>query len=288
MAKFQPKLDLSEIKRMWGGLSSLVQRTITAVILAPLFFWILYIGGAWFTLAIIAIAILSYGEWISLVQTIRLKPLEYGAYAFLALGLLLGAVTSFKIGLLILAIGFLYVTIVSHMFIDKGDRRAPPWLCFGVLYIGVPCLAILWLRHQGAALSPEKTWAPAALLFFQVWATDTGAYIAGRLVGGPKLAPSISPKKTWSGLMGGMFCSALVMGGCATAWGFTHANWYFAAGLILAVVAQGGDLFESYVKRRAGVKDSGHIVPGHGGILDRIDGLLMAAPVFFLFILRLL
>ena len=282
MEKLQSKLRSS-----WAKLSSFNQRAITAAILAPLFFAVLYVGGFVFTAAMIVIAILAYYEWVPLVQNVRIKSFEVGVYAFLALGLLVAALTSYKLGLLMLCIGFIFAAVLSHLYIDKGDRRAPPWLCFGVLYIGVPCLAIVWLREQGAVLTPDKPWSLAALLFFQVWATDTGAYLAGRAIGGPKLAPAISPTKTWSGLLGGMFCSALVMGGCASAWGYAHSNLYFLAGLGLAVIAQAGDLFESRVKRRAGVKDSGHIIPGHGGILDRIDGLLTAAPAFFLFILWL-
>lgn len=279
---------LSKLRNIWANLSSFHQRAITAVILAPLFFLFLYMGGILFTALIILIAILSYQEWLPLVQSSWQKSFQYTVYGFLALGLFVGTATSFKLGLLILVLGFLAAAILSHLYIDKGDRRAPPWLSFGVFYIGVPCLAILWLRQQGAVLSPDMPWAPTALLFFQVWATDTGAYLVGRAVGGPKLAPTISPKKTWSGLIGGILCSALVMGGCAMLWHFKSFGWYFAAGAVLAVIAQIGDLFESHVKRRAGVKDSGYIIPGHGGILDRIDGLLTAAPVYFLFILLLL
>ena len=138
--------------------------------------------------------------------------------------------------------------------------------------------------HRGASVSLAWLFAasgPETLLWlvFVVWATDTGAYAFGRMVGGPRLAPRISPNKTWAGLLGGV-CSAAAIGGLFpfflgfSAW--TVALW-FAMGL--ACVAQGGDLLESYLKRRFGVKDSGWIIPGHGGVLDRMDGLIAAAPV---------
>ena len=110
--------------------------------------------------------------------------------------------------------------------------------------------------------------------------------MAGRLIGGPKLAPRISPKKTWAGLGGGVFCAGL-LGELADWWtGFPWVQWPVMGeiAIVLAILAQMGDLFESAMKRQAGVKDSGRLIPGHGGLLDRVDGLLMAAPVFALFV----
>ena len=115
-----------------------------------------------------------------------------------------------------------------------------------------------------------------------VWATDIGAYFAGRGIGGPKLAPSISPNKTWAGLIGGALSAGLV-GTLAAGLTDSDATLLVVGGMILAVVAQGGDLLESWCKRHFGVKDSSHIIPGHGGILDRVDGLLAVLPVVFLY-----
>ncbi|MCH7931170.1 MAG: CDP-archaeol synthase, partial [Proteobacteria bacterium] len=116
-------------------------------------------------------------------------------------------------------------------------------------------------------------------LFAVVWATDVGAYFAGRGVGGPKLLPRISPGKTWAGLVGGVVCAALVGAAAAALLDLpSHAPLILVSAL-LAVVAQAGDLFESMVKRRFKAKDSGTLIPGHGGVLDRLDGLLAAAPV---------
>ena len=134
---------------------------------------------------------------------------------------------------------------------------------------------MLWLRGV-----PELGLALLVWLFVVVWTTDTAAYFAGRAIGGPRLAPAISPSKTWAGLCGGMLGAALT--GALAAWLLGSGRLLQAAGLgaLLAVVAQLGDLVESGSKRAAGVKDSGTLIPGHGGLLDRVDGLLFAAPVF--------
>jgi phosphatidate cytidylyltransferase len=168
-------------------------------------------------------------------------------------------------GIWALVVGAALVTALA-MF--EHDGR-PYWLGMGALYVGLPCLAILWLRKQ-----PDGGLATLLWLFALVWATDTGAYLAGRLIGGPKLAPTISPNKTWAGLGGGVAAAALV--GLAAYWLLPAGNspWLAAISGALALVEQAGDLFESAAKRQAGVKDSSNLIPGHGGALDRLDGLL--------------
>jgi CDP-diglyceride synthetase len=143
------------------------------------------------------------------------------------------------------------------------------WLLFGVIYIGGAALALL-------SLGSAARW----MLIGIVIATDVGAYFAGRTIGGPKIAPAISPSKTWAGLGGGMLASALLMAGVASMSlqpGFILLS--ALLGAAIAVVAQVGDFFESWMKRRAGVKDSGNLIPGHGGMFDRVDGLLLAVIV---------
>ena len=144
----------------------------------------------------------------------------------------------------------------------------------GVAYIGFASYALIALRNVG--------FAAALLPIAATVATDVGAYFAGRTIGGPKIAPSISPSKTWSGLIGGMIAAGLAVGAVATM-GFDAEKWSMATillGAILAIVAQVGDFAESSMKRRAGVKDSGTLIPGHGGVLDRIDGLLAVVTAF--------
>ena len=149
------------------------------------------------------------------------------------------------------------------------DGRKRFWVPLGAVYIMLPQLALITIREQGRG--------PLLWVLFLVWATDSGAYFAGRAIGGPKLAPRISPKKTWAGLVGGMISAAMV--GWAMKNGVMPGAWHLAAAsAVLAVVAQAGDLAESGLKRYFGVKDSSQLIPGHGGVFDRLDGLLAVAP----------
>jgi phosphatidate cytidylyltransferase len=149
------------------------------------------------------------------------------------------------------------------------------WQGFGLLYCIVPCVLFSLIRMNSVEV---MIW-----LLTCVWATDTGAYFAGISIGGPKIAPRISPKKTWSGLIGGILFSGFV-GTIFDHFGKLNQYPYFEASLFLAVVSQLGDFFESWVKRYFNVKDSGKLIPGHGGILDRVDGLITASVVAWLMI----
>lgn len=146
---------------------------------------------------------------------------------------------------------------------------------FVVIYLAAAMTSFVLLREMGPM--------PVFALLLAIWATDIGAYAAGRMIGGPKMAPGISPNKTWAGLFGGIVASSVIFFGFAY---FTPAQesilGLFAMGAVIAAVGQLGDLMESFLKRKASAKDSGNIIPGHGGLLDRIDGLLLAAPVFLL------
>jgi phosphatidate cytidylyltransferase len=135
-------------------------------------------------------------------------------------------------------------------------------------------LALLWLRHQLSYGRETLLWIVAC-----VWATDVGAYFVGSLAGGAKLAPAISPSKTWSGLIGGMCFSAVASSACGLAFDAGETPTLALTGIGIAAVAQAGDLFESAAKRRARVKDSGRLIPGHGGLLDRVDGLIAVLVV---------
>ncbi len=152
-------------------------------------------------------------------------------------------------------------------------RKAPLLLACGPLYIGLPLVALIWLRQ-----APEFGMATVFWLLAVVWATDTAALFVGRAVGGPKLAPVISPNKTWAGFLGGLF-GALLVSLAAALWQGVLSLWpLLIAGVALSVVAQAGDLLESRIKRYLNVKDSGSVIPGHGGVFDRVDALLTAAP----------
>jgi phosphatidate cytidylyltransferase len=152
------------------------------------------------------------------------------------------------------------------------------WPALGLVYLSVPAAALIWLRGgpDGAKI---VFW-----ILLVVWAVDIGAYAAGRGIGGPRLAPRISPGKTWAGLAGGMAAAGLVGGGGGVLLGLGGAVALAALGAVLAVVGQAGDLAESAFKRHFHAKDSGRLIPGHGGLLDRLDGLLAVAPVVALLV----
>ena len=205
-------------------------------------------------------------------------------------GLLPRVVSAVILGPLLLAavwIGFPWIDLVAAIAAPlmigewlRLTRRRPVARVAFVLYSIVAVLALLWLRHQPAFGRETILWIVAC-----VWATDIGAYFIGSYAGGARLAPSISPSKTWSGLVGGASAAAVVsaLGGLAVGAGETLT--LALTGVGIALVAQAGDLLESAQKRQAGVKDSGRLIPGHGGILDRIDGLI--AALVFISLIRL-
>jgi phosphatidate cytidylyltransferase len=199
-------------------------------------------------------------------------------------GLLLRVVSAVILGPLLLAAvwyGFPWIDLVAAVCapIMIGEwfrlmRGRPAAFGLAIVYSIAALLALLWLRHQPAYGRETILW-----ILVCVWATDIGAYFIGSYAGGAKLAPTISPSKTWSGLVGGMCFSAVVSAACGLVFDAGETLILAVTGLAIAVVAQAGDLLESAAKRRAGVKDSGSLIPGHGGVLDRIDGLI-AALVF--------
>ena len=151
------------------------------------------------------------------------------------------------------------------------------WQVAGFVYALLPALALLWIRERFFVDGRDMKLELLLWVFVTTWSVDIGAYFAGRSIGGPKLAPSISPNKTWAGLIGGMIAAALVGGLWVKLTQLPHILILLAAPF--AAAAQGGDLFESWLKRRAGVKDSGNWLPGHGGALDRLDGLVVVATL---------
>lgn len=245
----------------------LPRKVIVGVALIALAVGALKLGGVAFWILVAVGTLLMLAEWGGLVDATQgerkiamfaatvplaiLSPWAAGPSAF-ALGLIFGA-------------AFFTVIITRHAK-----------LAAGIVYVGLPAIALLYIRNQPDGLV-YAFWALAL-----VWATDIGAYFTGRNLGGPKLAPKLSPNKTWSGLIGGMIAALLT--------GLAFSHWaelpmiLAISSFILAAVAQGGDLFESALKRRAGVKDSGAILPGHGGVLDRLDGVVPVAPIVALVI----
>lgn len=183
---------------------------------------------------------------------------------------------------LVLLLGGAAVVLREFVRLVRGMTGEPRvralWVVFGVIYVALAVNGLWRVREL-----PGNGLLMAAWLFLVVWATDTGAYVFGRTIGGPRIAPSISPSKTWAGLFGGFVFAGIVMVGMSSLnLGAIDGHWFGMALLAipLVVLAQVGDFFESWMKRRAGVKDSGTLIPGHGGLFDRVDGLLPVAIVF--------
>ena len=245
--------------------SDLRTRTIVGVALSAMALGALLAGGIIFWLLLVVAGVLMQGEWGDLTRATaeQRKAAMFSISIPLALLCPLAAGIDWPV-LIAGAAAFFFIAFTSRNIV----------LALGVPYICIPVTALLFLRGQ-------PPYAYGLLLAFWalglVWATDIGAYFAGRSIGGPKLAPRISPSKTWSGLAGGVL-AALMLGFLLHRFAGLPIQLAAASGL-LAVAAQLGDLRESAMKRRAGVKDSGTMLPGHGGVLDRLDGVVAAAPL---------
>lgn len=252
-------------------------RLVSALVMAPVALVMVMLGGWAFSLLIALVLVVMAAEWRHLT---RVRLGNGGWTAALAVGagllvLVLGALERPGEAFLVLLLG----TGVS-VAVARIVEMPALWPSLGVLYLGLPALALVWLRGL-----PEIGGEVLVWLLVVVWTTDSAAYFAGRRFGGPRLAPLISPHKTWSGLFGGVLGGGLVGVVVAALAGSDRLVHAAVLGAVLAVVSQIGDLTESALKRCAGVKDSGGLIPGHGGVLDRIDGLLFAAPALALFVL---
>ncbi len=255
-----------------GRRTELALRIVSGAVLAPLAIAAAYYGYPWFEMMVAGLAV---------AMTVEFSRMAWGP-AFAGAALIGAAICLFAIALaaqghaavvaalLVLALA----GAVAKGLATRDWRQA--WLIGGIAYVALPCVSVVWLRQ-----TPEAGFAVLVWLMMTVWATDICAYAVGRSMGGPKLAPRISPGKTWSGLAGGMAGAGIVSAALA-AWsglGGRATALAFVLGLVVAVVSQAGDLLESSLKRRFGAKDSGTLIPGHGGVLDRLDGMLVAAPV---------
>lgn len=251
----------------------LLTRVLSAVVLAPLVLLAIWFGGLWLAGLVVLAGGLMGWEWARLCNGGRFELSGMIAVATLAVIAPAFILAPPATAPAVLGVG----ATMGAALAAGGGSRHDAWLPLGIVYIGFACLALLWLRSVPADGRDLVFWLLAV-----VWATDTGAYFAGRAIGGPRLAPRISPNKTWAGLIGGALAAGLVGVAAAGLLG-RGATLLVIGGMVLAVVAQGGDLLESWCKRRFGVKDSSHIIPGHGGILDRVDGLLAALLAAFLY-----
>ncbi|MFP4269443.1 MAG: phosphatidate cytidylyltransferase [Alphaproteobacteria bacterium] len=237
------------------------------------------VAGGWsFSILVAVVAALMALEWG------RLAARRHGRadlVASLAVPTTLAAVAGILLGKLVAGwLGLAAVATAAILLAGLARLRGWPagWFGFGVLYVGIAPTMLVWLRN-----ATEDGLVFVLFLFAAVWAADTAAFFAGRAIGGPKLAPQWSPNKTWAGFAGGIVAAAVVGVVMAEAFALPFLAGSALLGAALGAVAQFGDLFESWIKRRAGAKHSGRLIPGHGGVLDRLDGLIFATPVFALF-----
>jgi phosphatidate cytidylyltransferase len=243
--------------------SELTVRVLVGIALIAVAAIALFVGGIVFWLLCVVLGLAMMAEWASLTGA----PVNAKRLGLFALSVPLAILCPLAAGPGWFALGLI---AAAFFFLSIITRR--PIFAAGAFYVGLPVLSLLLIRHQHDQGIVYALWTLAL-----VWMTDIGAYFAGRAVGGPKLAPALSPNKTWAGLIGGVVLASLFAA-------FMHYSYGLAWRLtlatpMLAVAAQAGDLFESWMKRRAGVKDSGNLLPGHGGVLDRLDGLVPVAPL---------
>ena len=249
---------------------NLKTRVIAAMVLVPLVLALTWAGVVPFVLLVAGLAVLMAHEWAGIVHGGDARQ-----FILLAVAGVTGAVA---IAMPLPLAGLIVASVwVASILLTAWDMRGfTRWHVLGVPYLALPAFALVMLRAQ-----PSCGFAVIVFLFLAVWLADTLAYFAGKSIGGPKFAPRISPNKTWAGFGGAVAGGALA--GVLAGLIFGYRVWpLIVLGALLGGWEQIGDLFESAAKRRFGVKDSGAIIPGHGGILDRVDGLVAAAVLALL------
>lgn len=247
-------------------MSNLQLRIITAAVLAPVTILLIWLGGVSFRILAVAIGFAIFYEWTTLSAS---KQTRSG----LITGWVVLVVAAALLFMKMPAIQVLAIIAAGSVFLVQRAN----WAAGGLLYAGVPMVCLAMLR------SDTTTGLIAIIyLFALVWATDIAAYFTGRTLGGPKLAPRFSPNKTWSGAIGGVV-AAMIAGAMVSYFSFDRIKIFMIIlAAMLSVASQMGDLGESWVKRCFGAKDSGKLLPGHGGVMDRVDGLIIAAVMLYI------
>lgn len=242
-------------------------RAVSALVLAPAALFVLLNGG-WMLLALIAVA----AALLAIEWAMMSAPQAPARVALAVICAVLAATFTADYGHYRIMWLVLVLCAGAAALIARGIAARPADAAFGALYIGGPCLALMWLRGSGAH---GEYWTVMVLAV--AWAADIAAFLVGNALKGPKLWPQFSPNKTWSGFIGGLVAATLAAVAVAKflPMGLDPFK-AMALGLFAGLATMAGDLWESMLKRRFGVKDSGDLIPGHGGLLDRVDGLMFA------------
>lgn len=242
-------------------------RAVSAAILIPAVLADVWAGGIWFHLFVALVGILMAQEWVTIVH--RQNPIQFALHAA---GAMCGALLPLDAGMTGALASVAVLSALSIALAVRDEADGPAWRYLGVAYVSFPPIALVVLRED-----PQFGIAAIVWVMVTVWSADTLAYFAGRIIGGPKLAPRVSPKKTWAGLAGAMAGGAIASSVVAMWLGLSGSGILALLAAGLAIVEQAGDLFKSAMKRHYGVKDSGRLIPGHGGVIDRVDGLVAVA-----------
>jgi phosphatidate cytidylyltransferase len=259
------------------GIGEGVLRILFGAFLAVVAIALVLYSAQWFAAVTVLLTLFAAREWHRMVrapekadeadrQALHVQTIITGATMACALTAMVLRIVPASFACLVLGM------VASYIWARRQDDN-PLWHAGGVLYIGLPSMALVALR-----VFPLQPALGVLGLFMIVWATDTGALVFGKLIGGPKIAPRLSPGKTWAGTIGGSITAAAVFGFYIALFGFDAERAMIFA-FFFSFVAHAGDLFESLVKRRFGLKNSGGLIPGHGGILDRVDSLFAASVV---------
>lgn len=246
----------------------------SSLVLVPASLGFIVIGDAFFFALLLVGALIGIREWLAIIVTTPPRCLVIAGWLTIAAVFLVQAWLGGYWAMAVALVGGAFLGAMARGC-NGLDRL---WVGSGIPYLAAAALALLWLRAlEGLGM------ALVLFLMVTVWATDVAAFLVGRELGGPRLWRDVSPSKTWAGLAGGMLAAGGAGGMVAVGFG-ASSPWLAALmGVAIAVAGQAGDLFESGLKRRYKVKDSGTLIPGHGGLLDRVDGLLMAAPMLAVF-----
>lgn len=259
--------------RSTRGASNLQLRTVSAIVLIAIALVATWFGGLAFRLFAALIGAAVFHEWLAMTRA------PGASVHRLLLWLVMGAfLLALVAGLDVRALIFGLVSAAVAGGAAGLLSRQGLWPASGIAYAGLGALSLAMLRGQD-----DAGLAAIIVLFAVVWTTDILAYVFGRAIGGPKLAPKISPGKTWSGAVGGAASGTAAGLAAGSLFGFA-GGWVILGilALVLSVLSQLGDLFESFLKRKFAVKDSSRLIPGHGGVMDRVDGLIAAALFFWL------